>query len=370
MVSTQADMATERLTSLLAAVVDASSEAIVTTGLDGTILSWNPAAEHLFGYTAAEAIGETITRLAPSHGADVVTQVIGGIGSEGGPVHLEVERVRRDGRRVTVAVTVSAVRNERGYTHAASVAARDVSEERRLREALARRNAELEEANRRLRELDTFKSNLLTMASHELRTPITATLGYTEYIGAAWDRVDDETKRTAFTVVEAQSRRLVRLVRVMELAAAVEAGAIGEETAAVEVRAAVDAAGHELDPPPHVEISVDVDDALRVPMEMAHLQTLVSILLVNAVVHGRPPVRVSARVVDDDVVIRVTDCGAGLDDDAADALFDEFATVSICRAKGLGLSLSVVRQVARAYGGDAWYERTGGTTVFALRLPA
>lgn len=365
-----ADMAAERLASLLAAVVDGSSDAIVTTSLDGTILSWNPAAERLFGFSAMEAIGEQIAILAPAGEADVVTKAIGLIGSETEPIHLEVARMRRDCKAVTVAATISAVRNERGYTHAAAVAARDVSEERRLREVLARRNRQLEEANRRLRELDTFKSNLLTMASHELRTPLTATLGYTEYIGSAWDRVDDDTKRNAFSVVEAQSRRLVRLVRVMELAAAVEAGAIGEETAAVEVRAAVDAACRDLDAPPDVDIDIDVADGLRVAMDMTHLQTLVSTLLVNAVVHGRPPIRVSAEASDRSVVVRVTDRGSGLDHDAADALFDEFATVSICRAKGLGLSLSVVRQVARSYGGDAWYERTNGTTTFALRLPS
>ena len=96
-------------TLVLAAVVESSDDAIITQSLDGTIETWNRAAERMFGYTATEAIGRPISMLVPperiSEEEDAIERI-----RRGDPVrHFETERVAKDGRRVPVSVTMSPV---------------------------------------------------------------------------------------------------------------------------------------------------------------------------------------------------------------------------------------------------------------------
>jgi diguanylate cyclase (GGDEF)-like protein/PAS domain S-box-containing protein len=115
----------------LAAIVESSEDAIVGKALDGTILSWNRGAERIYGYTAKEAIGRPITMLSPPERRDETTGILEEI-RKGLPArHLETQRVRKDGVRIDVALTVSAVRNAAGVVVGASAISRDVTERRR-----------------------------------------------------------------------------------------------------------------------------------------------------------------------------------------------------------------------------------------------
>src|SRR2546430_6607943 len=116
------------LGALLAAIVDSSDDAIVSKTLVGIITSWNRAAVKLFGYTAAEAIGQPIflivppDRIAEEH--DVLTRLRRGEKID----HFETVRRTKDGRDVHVSLTVSPVRNARGEIVGASKVARDIGE--------------------------------------------------------------------------------------------------------------------------------------------------------------------------------------------------------------------------------------------------
>ena len=103
-------------------------------------------------------------------------------------------------------------------------------------------------------------------------------------------------------------------------------------------------------------------------MVMADAERLGQILdnlLSNAMNHGRPPVRVSAEAVADMIELRVADNGAGVRADLHGRLFDRYATAS---RTGTGLGLFIVRELARAHGGDAWYENTPSPT-FVVSMP-
>jgi PAS domain S-box-containing protein len=118
-------------------VVQDAADAIVTTSLDGTVLTWNPAAEALFGYRSAEVVGLDNSVLAPPDRADEVSEVLERVGT-GTPVpHFETVRRRKDGSDVTVSLSVSPVRDERGHITAVSAIARDVTE-RKASESLYR----------------------------------------------------------------------------------------------------------------------------------------------------------------------------------------------------------------------------------------
>jgi PAS domain S-box-containing protein len=117
---------------LLAAVVESSDDAIITKDLNSVIRSWNAAAERLFGYTAAEAIGQSIRMLIPDELQSEEDEVLARIRAGEKVDHFETIRQRKDGRRLSISLTVSPIRAENGVIVGASKIARDVSERSRL----------------------------------------------------------------------------------------------------------------------------------------------------------------------------------------------------------------------------------------------
>ena len=112
----------------LAAIVESSDDAIISTSFDGTILSWSAGAERMYGYTAAEAIGETVSMLVPAERPDELPRIFEQL-RRGQPVdRLETVRVHKDGRRSDVSVTISPIVDAQGAVVGASSVARDLGE--------------------------------------------------------------------------------------------------------------------------------------------------------------------------------------------------------------------------------------------------
>jgi PAS domain S-box-containing protein len=120
----------------LAAIVDSSDDAIVGKTLDGVITSWNRAAERIFGYTAAEAVGRHITLIIPEDRRAEEDEVLARIRVGEKVDHFDTERQTKDGRRINISLTVSPVRNASGVIIGASKIARDITDKRRSEERL------------------------------------------------------------------------------------------------------------------------------------------------------------------------------------------------------------------------------------------
>jgi PAS domain S-box-containing protein len=123
---------------LLAAIVASSDDAIVSKDLNGYVTSWNHGAEKLFGYTAAEMIGQHITRIIPTERRSEEDYVLSRVRSGNKVDHFETVRQRKDGSLVEISLTVSPVRSEDGTIIGASKIARDISERRRMANAAIR----------------------------------------------------------------------------------------------------------------------------------------------------------------------------------------------------------------------------------------
>jgi len=126
----------EEVRSLHAAIVTSSDDAIISKTLEGRILSWNDGAERLFGYSAAEAIGRPITMLIPVERQDEEPALLGRLARGERIEHFETVRVRKDGTRINISLTISPVRDARGRVIGASKIARDITQSRRAAEAL------------------------------------------------------------------------------------------------------------------------------------------------------------------------------------------------------------------------------------------
>jgi PAS domain S-box-containing protein len=128
----------------LAAIVESSDDSIISKNLEGIITSWNPAAEMLFGYSAAEAIGRSVQMLVPPERGGEEPDILARIGRGETVDHFETVRVRKDGSRVDVSATISPIRNAEGRVIGASKIARNIAD-RKL--AQARLQAQLDRLN-------------------------------------------------------------------------------------------------------------------------------------------------------------------------------------------------------------------------------
>jgi PAS domain S-box-containing protein len=132
----------------LIAIVESSDDAIVSKTLDGTITSWNKGAERIFGWTAAEVVGGPITVIIPPDRLNEEPRILARIQSGERVDHFETVRRTKDGRLIDVSVTISPVRDRAGRIVGASKVARDVTERKRLEEALRDEGRVLELINR------------------------------------------------------------------------------------------------------------------------------------------------------------------------------------------------------------------------------
>ena len=134
----------------LAAIVEFSDDAIVSKDLNGIVTSWNLAAERMFGYTAAEAVGRSITLIVPADRLFEEEHVLREIRAGRAVDHFETMRQRKDGTLLPISLTISPIRDNDGRVVGASKIARDVSERRRAEEALAAAEARHADLRQRL----------------------------------------------------------------------------------------------------------------------------------------------------------------------------------------------------------------------------
>ncbi len=159
---------TEKTHSLLACIVDSSSDAIMSKTLDGIITSWNPAAERIYDYTADEIIGKHFTTLIPpeliNEAHDMTTKLKNGERIE----QFETLRMKKDGTRINVSITLSAIKNTNGEIIGTSTIVRDVTEQRQLQ-------AELEKIRKREQHEREIRS-LEALVNQPKKSDITAQL--------------------------------------------------------------------------------------------------------------------------------------------------------------------------------------------------
>ena len=225
---------------------------------------------------------------------------------------------------------------------------------------------ELRLANQELQGLNQSLRDFVAIASHDLRGPLTAIIGFASMMKRG-DAATADRRAEFVGVIERNARHLSKLVDELLTVSKIEAGALDIHAEVVALRDAIH----------HViadysaragEIRVNVVDA-RALVDPHHLRRILTNYVGNALKYGQPPVAVEATETDGWVDVRVRDAGEGVPDELVPRLFQKFARGRNSQG-GTGLGLSIVRGLAQANGGDAWYEANQPHgSCFAVRLP-
>jgi len=366
------DKANQLITArLLAAIVESSNDAIISKSLEGMIQSWNDAAERLFGFTAAEAMGQHISLVIPPDRLAEEDEIIASLKAGMRIEHFETERMRKDGQRIIVSLTISPIKDDSGNVVGASKIVRDVTERKLLADDLQRLAADLLAADQR-------KNEFLATLSHELRNPLAPMSNMLEVVKRSGD--DVTILKQAHETFERQLNQMVRLVddlldvnrithdRLELRRGEVELSSVIQQ--AIEVaRPLIDAADQEL--------LVDLPkEPVYLNADGARLAQVFGNLLNNSCKYTRSngTITLSAKRTDDEVLVSVKDNGAGIPPDKIDSIFDMFMQVDRSSEQsqgGLGIGLTLVKRLVVMHGGsiEARSEGEGCGSEFIVRLP-
>ena len=341
----------------LAAIVDWSGDAIVSIGMDGTIQSWNAAAEQICGYTAAEAIGTSILILVPQELRAQRLQLYRSVLAERRIVQTDTVWQHKDGQSINVSLTISPLAIG-GELSSFAVIARDIS---------ARAH------------VDRLKKEFVATVSHELRTPLTSICGALGLLASGVTGELPERTKTMVDIALDNSDRLVRLINDLLDIEKIESETLAFEFAALELMPLLEAAlaaNHAYAGQFGVSFVLDQ----HVPGVMVHadadrLMQVLANILSNAAKFSpsNSLVHVAASRSDESVRVAVRDNGPGVPVEFQSRIFQKFAQAdaSDTRQKGgTGLGLSIAKAIVERHGGRIGYENHdhGGATFF-IELP-
>jgi PAS domain S-box-containing protein len=352
------------------AIVNSSEDAIIGKTVDGVITSWNPAAERMYGYPAADVIGKPMTILCPPDRVGEIKEILTRIGQGERVSHYETARQRKDGSTFPAAVAVSPIRDMNGRLVGASSIIRDISQQAEARSAamLSRRAEDLERANRNL-EMFTYS------VSHDLRAPLRALSGFSAALLEEYREVLGEDGRGYAERIQAASDQMARLIddllqisRISRAEMDLRQVDLGAEAAGIAEQLQRDEPGR------HVHF--DIQRPVQALADPALIRTVLQNLLDNAwkFTSGQENASIefgATSTVDAPVCCYVRDNGAGFDPAYVDKLFTPFQRLHTAREfPGTGVGLASVRQIVERHGGRTWAEGAvgeGATFYFTLK---
>jgi PAS domain S-box-containing protein len=350
----------------LAAIVASAEDAIISKNLDGIIQSWNQGAERIFGYSAEEAIGRSITILIPEDRLDEETEVLRRIRAGLAVEHFETVRRRKDGSPIHISLTVSPIRTTTGEVIGASKIARDITEQRRLQRIA-------EEASR-------LKDEFLAVLSHELRTPLNTVLGYSRMLRREDTRMVGELRTRALEALERNADALARLVGdVLDTSRSVT-GKLRLDLQTIPLEEIVNEAIGTVSPSADAkDLALDVfcEPALLVRADRDRLQQVLWNLLSNAIKftpsHGSVALR--ARREHGSTLITIHDSGIGIAPEHLPHVFHRFWQAHTGASRefgGLGIGLALSRHLIEMHGGTiaADSQGPGRGSTFTIVLPS
>ncbi len=349
----------EQAQQVLAAIVESSTDAILSKDLNGTILSWNQGAEHLFGYTALEAVGQSIHMLIPSPNRFDETLILEGIARGERVHHHETLRQRKDGKLVEVSLSMAPLRDASDNVIGASTIARDISERKKAeaglleaKDRLANQAGELErlvaERTSELTETNKHLEAFVYSIAHDLRAPLRTLQGFSSLLLAEAAPALDERGRDFANRISHAAQFMDALLR--DLLAFSRISQLHFELVPVPLESIVQTALSRLEREIQEKKAV-IEVAGAWPGVLAHEATLTQVLvnlISNALKFVQPGTAPLVRLRGEDqgqrVQVWVEDNGIGIAPEHHEQIFHLFTRLGGDAYPGTGLGLAIVQK--------------------------
>jgi len=243
----------------------------------------------------------------------------------------------------------------------------EISDARSRRHVLAiiRDVTDVRRAERELKEANRVREEFMATASHDLRSPLTAVLGFSRLLVESGADVSEEKRLEFAHAIDRGATRAVRLIEDLLTISQIQSGIIAARQEELWVAQAASEAVLQA----KSAATVHVDEGLAVSADPDHLERILVNYLVNAGRYGAPPVTVSAVAGPRGVRIRVCDAGSGVPEELQARLFTSFVGANPSVRESTGLGLSIVKGLALANGGDVFYEKADTGCCFGITLP-
>jgi len=355
---------------LLAQIVQSSEDAISSVALDGTITSWNAAAERIYGFSPSEAIGRHVSMILPPDRSTEDDEIMAQLRAGRNMQHYETVRRHKDGRDVMISLSVAPIFDAAGRMIGASKTARDVTERKRSEQRLLGMQNELAHVGRL-----SAMGQMSAAIAHELNQPLTAIANYAKAAQRLLQNENPEPRqlqsaREAMEKAVTQTMRAGTIIRYLrDFVEKRESRKTSEDMNEV-IREAVSLGmvghGHS-----NVKLILALSpDLPRVPVDRVQIQQVLLNLVRNAIeamaeVEMRE-LTISSEATAEALRITVRDTGPGFAPHVVSRLFQPFVTT---KADGMGIGLKICQSIIEGHGGTIEARQAEPGALFAIALP-
>ena len=371
----------------LIAIVKSSDDAIIGKNLDGTITSWNHGAEAIYGYSADETIGKSISIIIPPEYINELVDILYKVKHGERINHYETVRVRKDGKRLDVSTTISPLINKSGEIVGASSITRDIAVqkrtekllsdaaliiEKRLENSLLEANEKLSKSNKELRQTNKELQQFVYVASHDLQEPLRMIASFLEllsrrYSGKLDKDADDFIKYAVDGAICLQ-------IMITDLLSLSRIDNRGKEFTDVDMKIIIQEVLTNLVVAiDDVKANISVGDMPTIKANRSEVIQLIQNLVENAIkFRGKDPpkIEISAKRGKGEWIFSVRDNGIGIDSQYFERIFVIFQRLHSGDVyEGTGIGLAIAKKIVERHWGHIWLESEidkGSTFYFTI----
>lgn len=355
--------------------IHSGPDAVIVIDENQEILEWNPRAEKIFGFTAEEVIGSSLaaTIIPPQYRQAHNRGMAHFLKTGEGPVlnkTIEITALHKMGHEFYINLSVSNVKLDGQWIFIAFLS--DISDRKKTEEALIHREAELLQAKL----LEEKKDEFISIASHELKTPLTTIKSYAQLaLSMVKDKYPDAVQNCLIKV-DQYAGKLNSLINELLDVSRIHGGKLSINKTEVEMHSYLSEVINSMQQiTTRHKIVIEKNEEAKVNIDTLRLEQVITNLISNAVKYspGKEIIIVNAVKKEDAVVVSFTDYGIGIPPEKRTIIFDRFYRIDEVSKhfSGLGIGLFISAEIIKQHGGSIWVEsQEGKGSTFYFSLPA
>jgi len=351
---------TDMMRRYMEALIAASNDAIIGKTLDGRVICWNKGAEKLYGFTAEEMLGESVSIILPPDRKHEMEEIIQRICRGEYIERYETLRTRKDGTLVDVSLAASPITDEGGSLIGVAVIAHDITERKRIEQER--------------REKEQRKDDFIGMASHELKTPITSVKAMTQLLQLRLAKEGNAEAVRCLERMDKQIDRLNRLVTDLLDVTKIQEGRLELIREIFNFDEWLKNLIEDLQQTTTHKINCSGKVGRGIVADRDRIGQVVTNLITNAIKYSPQADTIDVRVMADQngVIVSVQDYGIGISPASQEMIFKRFfRAVRDGAVPGLGMGLFIAAEIVKLHGGNIRVESAEGKgSIFSFSIPS